>query len=1060
MATRNSDIVARLTLNAEAFSAAHGEAFSKFAAAAQKAGTDAKATLTGAFAEIANSAKAALEMPDLNGSLNLNSAALKATADGARQQAVALREVAEAANRAALAQGEASTEAIAYANASAILATRAEENADSLQRQVVALDRIQSELGATSVSMVKHTSASAAQRAGMQQLGAQFQDLGVQISMAANSANVMAGVMSALAMQGPQVVSAISLMRGSAGGLIGFLSGPWGAAFMAATSVAAILGTQLLSTGDDAEKAAGKIDRLKAAIDALNESRADVQQIGAVEKKLNDLRDQRMSLSAPRAKDWESDEEYRRRVNATRRARGESQDSYNRRQAAALAPIEAQIRDLETKVRLNEAAEQARIDAADYRAKQNASARTPRSSSSSSRSSTGPTDAERALKAQQQAEDRLRESLEETIQRQQDSEQLTALRAKGLDREADIQEAVLNLQRQFPGLQLADSKAAAEALGIREEMVPVFRELLQLAEARKVAEVNRDYDAAAVKKRLDMEKAAQEELDRLREQSAERQRRTMEDLGRYYFDLFSGRGGDIWRDFKNEGLEVISLLAAQWTIAMMTGQKFDPVNAFGGSGGGLTGYAGPATTLFNSLMGGRGGKSLADLAASEGGSAAEIAGAADLTKGLDKMGGQLTGLNKYLAGVGAGQAVSSLAGTIGVKQNSGGAMVGSLIGTATPLGPLGGAIGGLVGGTLGGVLGGVLNPSRSAGATITGVDSVSVGGKDRKQYGVATSLSDSVIGGLQDIAEQLGGTVGSFRTTIGVRDGDYRVNTDGDSLKIKNGAIEFDDDAEGAIAYAIADAISDGAIQGLSAASQRILQAGAADDLSAAIQKASLIEAIPKALQARLDPVAYAIDTLNDKWDATWDALAEGAATAEQMADAQKLYNMELEEVKNATASAAKGLKDFIADMNFGSSSPLSLRDQEKAAQEALAPYLAQIDRGESINQDAYMQAAQSWLNIERQLYGSTSKYFEAFDQIQAATSEAIASIENVSSISTASDAANAVTATATQETAANTSNIATLLEQATALLREIAGQGGGSSGADRYNFIGTTRNF
>lgn len=676
----------------------------------------------------------------------------------------------------------------------------------------------------------------------------------------------------------------------------------------------------------------------------------------------------------------------------------------------------------------------------------------------SSGSSAG-SDADRDLQKQIEDEKRLRESLEETIQRQEDSARVSALRAEKGDLVADKEQALLSLARQYPQLEGATVEALMQKYAVTADQAKMDLERYEVAKKMAVTEIEaeaiRRQAAADNYARIETERKAQAELDRLREQSAERQRRAMEDLGRYYLDLFSGRTGDIWRDFKNEGLEVISLLAAQWTIAMMTGQKFDPVNAFGGTGGGLTGYAGPATTLFNSLFG---RKNIADMAAREGGSAAEIVGATDLTKGLETMGGQLTGLNRYLAGVGAGQAVSGLAGAVGVKQSSAGAMVGSLIGTATPLGPLGGAIGGLVGGTLGGVLGGLLNPSRSAGATITGVDSVSVGGKDRKQYDVATGLSDSVIGGLQDIAEQLGGTVGSFRTTIGTRGGDYRVNADGSSLKIKNGAIDFNDDAQAAISYAIADAISDGAIQGLTAASQRILQAGATDDLAAAIEKATLIEAIPKALQARLDPVAYAIDTLNDKWDATWDALEEGAATAEQMAEAQKLYNMELEEVKNATASAAKGLKDFIAEMNFGSSSPLSLRDQEKAAYDALAPYLAQIDRGESINQDAYMTAAQSWLNIERQLYGSTAKYFEGFDKIQATTAAAIADIESVTSISTASDPFNQKTASATAETAANTSNIAMLLQSGNADL---------GTKLDRIlaaltttGFVGSIRNF
>lgn len=96
-------------------------------------------------------------------------------------------------------------------------------------------------------------------RAGTQQLGYQFQDLGVQLAMAASSGDVFKGSVMAITMQAPQVVSAIGLMKGEAGGLIGLLQTPWAAAFMAAASVAAILGAQMLTNADadkEAEKAA------------------------------------------------------------------------------------------------------------------------------------------------------------------------------------------------------------------------------------------------------------------------------------------------------------------------------------------------------------------------------------------------------------------------------------------------------------------------------------------------------------------------------------------------------------------------------------------------------------------------------------------------------------------------------------------------------------------------------------------------------------------------------------------------------------------------------------
>ena len=674
-------------------------------------------------------------------------------------------------------------------------------------------------------------------------------------------------------------------------------------------------------------------------------------------------------------------------------------------------------------------------------------------SGGSGRKSSGKSDADRTAEKQAEAEKRLRESLEETIAKQRDSQQLADMRARGLDRQADLQEAMLEIQRQFPGLEGTTNAVAAKQLGIREEQVPVLREQYELLKSIRAAEVNRDSDAAEAKVRVENERKALEEIGRLREESNERQQRSMEDLSRYYYDLFSGHGGDIWRDFKREGMEVISVLAAQWTIAMMTGQKFDPATALGGAG--MSGYGGPASTLLSAVLNGRGrSDSLAELVAKEGGDASQIASAAAMGKSLGSTTKELAGLNKYLAGIGAGQAVSGLAGAVGLKQSGTAALAGSALGTAIG-GPLGGAIGGLVAGTLGGLL----KKTKKGSASINIADGeASVGsayGNSASYRNNATALGGSVADQLNSIAEMLGADLsGSASVSIGQRKKKFVVDTSGTRKTKGAGTLSFDTEEE-AIEAAVRDALSDGVLGGISAAAQKILQSG--QDLEKALTKAAMIEAIPDALKARLDPVGFALDQLNEKWDKTWAALAAGAASAEQMAQAQQLYNMELEDVKTSTASAAQSLKDFLKAMDAGSSSPLSLRDQEQAAYGELSGYLDKINGGQSVNQDAYLSAAQTWLDIERQLYGSTAKYFEGFDMIQSATKAAIADIENVSSITTASDAFNQSTAKATESMAADTSNMVTLMQQQISYLQQLlAAQGIGGS----YDFTGTTRNY
>lgn len=415
-----------------------------------------------------------------------------------------------------------------------------------------------------------------------------------------------------------------------------------------------------------------------------------------------------------------------------------------------------------------------------------------------------------------------------------------------------------------------------------------------------------------------------------------------------------------------------------------------------------------------------------------------VAGSVDkLSKqmgGIFGLSGEFTqSISRALAGAGLGASAAGLVSSSKTSQllgSAGGALgekagdmlgktfgkqLGQLAGFAGPLGSIaGGLIGGALGSALKKVKWGASTISFSDGAFTAGEATGNSGGAKK----AATASANSVVGSLESIIEQLGGRVLSAPSlTIGERHGDYRVNTTGTSLKIKNGAMEFDKDQQAAVEYAIKQMLSGAVIEGISAASQRILKSG--QDLEDAVTKAGLIEAIPKKLKARLDPVGAAIDDLNDKWKKTIDALREGGATAEQMADAHKLYNLELEEAKNNTRAASAGLKDFLTNLGMGSSSPLSLRDQEVAAKAALEPYLEKINAGGAIDQAGYQDAAQKFLDIERQLYGSTSAFFAAFDQIQAATSKAIATIDNAAPISRpAADPFAEKTATATSTSA------------------------------------------
>lgn len=263
-----------------------GREFGPFAEMAQSAAQRMQQSFEASFDDIQRRAAEALKQPlTAAGGLNLGSEQLRAAAEQARNHALAVGLIEDAARRAAIAQGDTTEATRLYIQAASAARIESEREAQSLLEQAGAMERLEIETAQAARAQgllglsARSSAVSAGQlRAGTQQLGFQMQDLGVQVAMAAGSGDVLKGTMMALTMQGPQVVSAISMMRGEAGGLIGFLGGPWGAAFMAAVSVAAILGTTLLSTAD-AEKEAERAARdHEQAVKRLREQLRDAVQ--------------------------------------------------------------------------------------------------------------------------------------------------------------------------------------------------------------------------------------------------------------------------------------------------------------------------------------------------------------------------------------------------------------------------------------------------------------------------------------------------------------------------------------------------------------------------------------------------------------------------------------------------------------------------------------------------------------------------------------------------------------------------------------------------------------
>lgn len=656
-------------------------------------------------------------------------------------------------------------------------------------------------------------------------------------------------------------------------------------------------------------------------------------------------------------------------------------------------------------------------------------------------------DNSRALREQQRAAERLREqyarmeeSLDRALSDQRDAAAVENLRAAGLERMADQQEALNKTNDRWRDIAGKTAKEVSEQLQVTTADAQELLDKLEQVRNGEVVRIDVEFDrrsAAAIQKdiqsRLDDVFARQNaEIQAAWEASDEAARRHFEDLSSFYFDLFDGNTRNIWDNFKRLGLNALAELAAHQTMKLLSGEKVD--------------VGGSLKELFSAQKG-------------------------DLIGGMSK-----------------GALASTIADAIGIRQSKTGAMVGSAIGSVLPI-PFGGAIGGLLGGTIGGLF----KKSKWGTAVLSGGADPSIAGNKATVRSSAGGAAGSVQDTLAMIANQLGGDVGSYNVSIGQYKDKWRVSTSGYTGKLKlgkNGVVDFGKEGqEEAIRYAIRDALADGAIRGISDASQRILRSG--QDIEVALEKAVSIESIPKLLKARLDPLGAALDEIDGKFEKLAATLREGGGSAEQIAQARQLWQLERADAIAEIGQASAVLHDYLKTLRVGPDSPLSLRTQAADAEAAMAPYLAQIRAAEdakaqydqltaskaaggavrdadikaakeaaaaaaaAIDQSGFRDSAALFLDVSRQLGGSTRAFFDQFDRIQGLTNSAIALVENAVPLrADEKDPFAALTAKSTEATAAILGDHTALLNGILNGIYSLGGTPGGSG------FIGSDRGF
>jgi murein DD-endopeptidase MepM/ murein hydrolase activator NlpD len=382
-----------------------------------------------------------------------------------------------------------------------------------------------------------------------------------------------------------------------------------------------------------------------------------------------------------------------------------------------------------------------------------------------------------------------------------------------------------------------------------------------------------------------------------------------------------------------------------------------------------------------------------------------------------KIGGKL---GTALEGAQLGQMSGQLVKALGLKSSSTGSALGGAAGML-----IAGPVGAIIGGLLGGIVGGLFKKKKSGGATIGPDDTGSLGvttfGNDNRAQ-AGSHAANNLLDTLDSIAQQFGVALDASKgaVSIGVRGSDYRVDPSGSGRTKGSGVVNFSEDEQAAIEFAIKNLIEDGVLGPIKDGAKKLLLESR--DLQTGLTKALKFNNVFKELKTYTDPVGAAIDDLDQQFAELRRIFAEAGASAQEYAQLEQLYAFKRNDaIKAATAQLDQTLTQLLKDLQYRGDTGLSLRTRETRAKADLAPFQQKIGAGQTIDQEEFANVVNSFLDIERQMYGSTKQYFDALNLVTSLTQKAIANANSGGTVAT--PAITAITApgtTATPVTYAN----------------------------------------
>lgn len=350
-------------------------------------------------------------------------------------------------------------------------------------------------------------------------------------------------------------------------------------------------------------------------------------------------------------------------------------------------------------------------------------------------------------------------------------------------------------------------------------------------------------------------------------------------------------------------------------------------------------------------------------------------------------------------GAQTGTIVAGVSKMLGLKTSTTGAQVGGAIGAATGI-----PGGDIIGSFLGGLVGGLFKKTPKGYSVITSAEEggFNVSGNKAGVRQNLTTASSSVQDSLNQVAQALDAQLGSFRVSIGEYKGWYRVSASGSSSvgdkkypKRAGSDLLYDgQDPEAAVRAALANAIADGAIKGISAAMQQALRSS--PDIDKAVTEALKVREVEELLEGLGG-------TLERQFKEFEAQAKERVRIATQYGfDVNKIEQRNAEDraklVDQILTARVGSLQQLLQDLKFGDLFEGSAADRRDKLLTEIAAAKTQAEQGVDGAADRLADLERQLVQTSREAYGTAgseygtdrSNAISAAEQIIAAENERI----------------------------------------------------------------------